>query len=228
MSMRAPSVFSILVDIGAYEPAAVISRSLESTLVETIRARTNQNTMRIDPRLKPMLFLGAQRTVEYAATFEKAARVDAITLYHNRYRLHVEERAGHDGPVLVKEPDPEASMLALAAELQNEFTITTKLADVSGVRRAIPMDGLDLRPQLILDYVDGRTLAETISNTALTLMERVGMACSLAAILSEIHDLGIMHRDVCSDNILVAEGYEPGALNELMFIDFGRAATMRQ
>ncbi|QDG49632.1 diguanylate cyclase [Persicimonas caeni] len=76
------------------------------------------------------------------------------------------------------------------------------------------------RPYLIMEFVDGATLADTIDRRGplgQTLV--VDIACTLAAALGEVHRHGVIHRDIKPGNILLRAG--DGAVK---LIDFGFAA----
>jgi hypothetical protein len=56
------------------------------------------------------------------------------TLYRRNFLLHLQEREGYGGPVLLKEPAHQRPTRAHLDQLHNEYAITMQLADVTGVR----------------------------------------------------------------------------------------------
>jgi len=56
-------------------------------------------------------------------------------LHRRNFLVHLQERPGSDGPVLLKEPAREPPFRSHIEQLHNEYDITCQLADVAGVRR---------------------------------------------------------------------------------------------
>ena len=148
------------------------------------------------------------------------------TLHNRHFQVYVEQRPGHDRPVLVKEPASELSNGSHLGQLHNEFSITCQLADVAGVRPALAKEGTASQPQLLLEYIEGQSLAELISSASLDLAEKLQLAVNVSIVLDRIHERQLMHKDVSSGNILVASGDAPGSQNGTYVIDFGTASAM--
>jgi beta-lactam-binding protein with PASTA domain/tRNA A-37 threonylcarbamoyl transferase component Bud32 len=75
---------------------------------------------------------------------------------------------------------------------------------------------------IVMEFVEGRTLADFLSSGGSLLPERaVELASSVCVALSEAHKAGIVHRDIKPGNIMVTRG------GEVKVMDFGiaRAAT---
>jgi PAS domain S-box-containing protein len=141
----------------------------------------------------------------------------------------LQERAGYDQPVLLKEPAREQPTAADFNQLHNEYTITKRLADVTGVRPAYAKEGLESRPVLLLEYIRGHSLAELVNAPAsFDLAEKLRIAGEVAGVLSRIHEQQVMHKDINPSNILVAEDGTSGEHGWIYIIDFGIASTMRQ
>ncbi len=70
-----------------------------------------------------------------------------------------------------------------------------------------------------MEYVDGPSLSERLRDGPLTPEEVVALRDRLASGLAEAHDIGICHRDLSPDNILL----EHGRLGGAKLIDFGIA-----
>jgi serine/threonine protein kinase len=112
--------------------------------------------------------------------------------------------------------------------LHNEYEVTRRLADLPGVRPAYALEGTESRPLLLLEYIQGQSLAELIRSTSLDMAEKLQLAVNMANILNRIHDHQVMHKDISSGNILVAGKNKPGSQDGVYIIDFGIASTMRQ
>lgn len=80
-------------------------------------------------------------------------------------------------------------------------------------------DGL---PYLVMELVQGETLGDRLTRGKLPPSEVLALALRLAEALSEVHDAGLVHRDVKPRNIIV----EAGA--EARLVDFGFAAPLER
>ena len=75
-------------------------------------------------------------------------------------------------------------------------------------------DGIDF---LVMEYLDGETLAERIVRTPLTVAESLEIARQIAEALEAAHDKGIVHRDLKPSNVaLTSDGH-------VKVLDFGLA-----
>jgi eukaryotic-like serine/threonine-protein kinase len=85
------------------------------------------------------------------------------------------------------------------------------IAAIYGVEEA------DGRQALILELVDGQTLAEMLDRGALPLKEALGIATQIAEALEAAHDKGIIHRDLKPGNVALTLG------GVVKVLDFGLA-----
>jgi serine/threonine protein kinase len=81
----------------------------------------------------------------------------------------------------------------------------------------------DPQPYLVMELVDGQTLASRIAKGPLPPSEVAGIASQLSTALSYIHRRGIIHRDIKPANILLAAPDEPGRSETAKLTDFGIA-----
>jgi tRNA A-37 threonylcarbamoyl transferase component Bud32 len=98
--------------------------------------------------------------------------------------------------------------------------MTRALNTVEGVRKALGQQSIDNQPALILEYIDGETLRETVARETLDLRSRLEIVVYLARVLGEIHRQGVIHLDLNSKNVLIGNkqpavhlidlGYRPG------------------
>lgn len=75
---------------------------------------------------------------------------------------------------------------------------------------------------IVMQYVEGETLATRIQRKPLELRESVDIAVQVADGLSEAHSRGIIHRDIKSQNIMV------NARGQAKVMDFGLAKIIEQ
>ncbi len=105
---------------------------------------------------------------------------------------------------------------------RNEAIITRKLQHPHAVR----VDDLDTtddgRPFIVMEYVQGRDLRDVIEKEGPLVVNRVlFLAKQIVSALGAAHALGITHRDIKPDNILlVREGDSP---EQVKVLDFGIA-----
>ncbi len=78
----------------------------------------------------------------------------------------------------------------------------------------------DGRPYLIAELIDGPTLESRLASGPLPVAETLALGCSLALALAEVHDRGLVHRDVKPGNILLP------ARGGAVLIDFGLAVRV--
>jgi PAS domain S-box-containing protein len=151
-----------------------------------------------------------------------------VPIHRRNFLLHLQERAGYDQPVLVKEPAHNELPISLLDQLHHEYAITTQLGNVCGVRPAYALEGTESQPMLLLEYIPGKTLAELIRSESLDMTQKLTLAVNIATILSCIHEQWVMHKDLSSNNILVSTNDRPGSQGGVYIIDFGLASSMLQ
>jgi serine/threonine protein kinase len=105
---------------------------------------------------------------------------------------------------------------------RNEAVITRRLQHPNAVRVEDLDATEDGRPFIVMEYVDGRSLRELVrSDGPQPLARAVSVARQVCSALAAAHALGITHRDIKPDNILLGRG--PDGAEHVKVLDFGIA-----
>lgn len=124
-----------------------------------------------------------------------------------------------DRPVIIKILTSTANV-DLVRRFRREALLHSRLTH-PGVPRIFDMHHQDGRPYLVLEKIDGVTLADLSNEQGPLPIDWVAsIGAQIAAVLSAAHHLGLVHRDVKPSNVML----EPsGAVRVL---DFGLAAAL--
>ncbi len=76
-------------------------------------------------------------------------------------------------------------------------------------------------PYLVMEYLDGRTLAQIHRDGEMEISNVIGLGAQVAAALAALHDAGIVHCDVKPENLFVLADRAWGCLPQVKVIDFG-------
>jgi serine/threonine-protein kinase len=130
--------------------------------------------------------------------------------------------------VLARDPDDRQVVLKLPHDaavaspksfdrFRRELAIASRL-DHPGIQRSIDRKTDRSRPYLVMEYIEGETLAALLERDGRLPFDRaIGFAIQLADALAYAHEHGIVHRDIKPLNILVASD------DRLVITDFGIA-----
>ncbi len=72
-------------------------------------------------------------------------------------------------------------------------------------------------PYLVMELVDGRSLAQVLDGAQMSLTQVLRLASDMAGALTAAHRVGVVHRDVKPDNVLITDDGHP------KLVDFGLA-----
>ncbi len=122
--------------------------------------------------------------------------------------------------VALKVLDPVfANHAEVVSRLYSERTISVRAAHPGLVEIRAASRSSDGVPYLVMEYLDGRTLA-TITGE-LEMVTIIGLGAQIAGALAALHEVGIIHCDVKPENLFVLTDRVWGTLPQVKVIDFG-------
>ncbi len=137
----------------------------------------------------------------------------SVAIYHG---LRVRDQQ----PVLIKTLGPQRRRPRDIERLRNEFDIASRL-DIPSVVRPLALDTYRGAPALILTAFVGSSLEHWQAGAPVELEPFLRMAATLARAVAEVHALGVVHKDIKPQNILVHAG-----TGEVKLMDFELASLL--
>ncbi|MBC7886079.1 MAG: protein kinase, partial [Saprospiraceae bacterium] len=119
---------------------------------------------------------------------------------------------GHE--VVLKITRPSVKDIKQISKLSHEYNIL-KAADHPGLVKVYALFSAEKSVCLVEEYFHGESLKSRLFRAPLTLDEFFSVSIALSEVLSYIHINGIIHKDINTNNILIAED------NQIKLIDFG-------
>jgi predicted ATPase/signal transduction histidine kinase/ActR/RegA family two-component response regulator len=141
-------------------------------------------------------------------------RVMVVDIHPKGYRLHAllqqspttvvyrAEREADRRPVVLKRPADNASTTGALARYRHELEVLQGLR-IHGVIQALAVEMVQGVPMLVLEDFGAESLASLHRKQRLRLDQVLVLAPRIADILGELHDRGIVHRDLNPSNILL-------------------------
>ena len=158
-------------------------------------------------------------------------------VWHERYRLTrylgggmsdvflAEQMNLNNRAVVVKIlPVSTAQDQSKTRELFREEAATLAIAnrrEASSIVFPIDSDVFDDRPYLVMEYVEGRTIAQIGENEQLSVVETIDLIASAAQSLASAHALGIVHGDIKPTNMILRSD------RTVQLIDFGLSSLFK-
>ena len=80
--------------------------------------------------------------------------------------------------------------------------------------------GVDAEPYIVMEYVEGTSLRGFIGKPDIAVAQRLAWLVEIAEALAAAHDMGLMHRDVKPDNVMITKA------GHAKVLDFGIAKVI--
>ncbi len=130
-----------------------------------------------------------------------------------------------DRPVALKRLVPGSADPEHARQrFRREARMAARLND-SGIVQVYDWEETEDGDWLVMELVDGRTLAEILADGLPELTQALWIAREVASGLAAAHDLGLVHRDLKPANVMLVEG-EGTAPDRVKILDFGIAKPL--
>jgi len=73
----------------------------------------------------------------------------------------------------------------------------------------------DNEPYILMEYINGQSLNDLVNGNPLSVDEAIDITFKILKILGKVHEIGLLHRDIKPDNIVIKDN------DEVFLIDFG-------
>lgn len=144
-----------------------------------------------------------------------------IPIYESRHsRIYHQPVSPYGIPVAIKVSASDYPTSSHVIRLKNEYEFTRD-PGISGVRRAIDQIQFGDRPALVMEYVEGQTLAQVFVAQRQPLADFLTASIEIAGIIAEVHQRRIIHMDINSRNLLI-----DARTKRIMLIDFDLASRL--
>jgi len=132
------------------------------------------------------------------------------------YRAH-DTRLGRD--VAIKTlPEEFAQDAERLSRFEREARVLASLTH-SNIAAIHGVEEVDKRRYLVLEFVDGETLADRLARGPLPVDEAIDVCRDIAAGLEAAHESGVIHRDLKPGNVIITPG------GQVKVLDFGLATA---
>ncbi|NVB80328.1 MAG: serine/threonine protein kinase [Kofleriaceae bacterium] len=129
--------------------------------------------------------------------------------------------------VALKVLDPLfANHREIVERLFSECAIATRASHPGLVAIRAAARSSDDIPYLVMEYLDGRTLASHLADGEIDLDTIVGLGAQIAAALAALHEARVVHCDVKPENLFVLTARAWGTLPQVKVIDFGVSRSL--
>jgi eukaryotic-like serine/threonine-protein kinase len=148
---------------------------------------------------------------------ERIGEGGMATVYRARHKLV-------DRPCAIKVMNPALAADATVRErFRREAKSTQMLAHPNVIEIFDHGETVDGTPYMVMELLDGQTLAELLAEGPLPLSRSLSIMIQLARGIARAHDLGVVHRDLKPENMFVCRRADGSDV--LKILDFGIARS---
>lgn len=157
----------------------------------------------------------------------------------DRYRLERRLGSGAFGVVWLAQDDVLEAPVAVKVlaenwadrlDIRERFLSEARLLRRAGSSRVVQVYDIgelpDGRPYFVMEYADGGTLADRLTDGPLPVAEALSLTAQAARGAAALHDAGIVHRDIKPTNVLMRTA--PDGSTRLLLADLGLAKSLAQ
>lgn len=139
--------------------------------------------------------------------------------------VHLAEDTHLHRRVAIKKLRPDTAGSSAQRRIQREARLLAQLNHPNIVRLYDVLEEEDGGVALVMEYVEGTTLREWMRGHGISLENKLGILVQICKGLEQAHQLGIIHRDLKADNILISHD---SAAVTAKITDFGIAKSWRE
>ena len=130
-------------------------------------------------------------------------------------KIFLKDDNDQNAKVITKILNEEFPSSETIGKFYNEFELTHELS-IEGVRQSFERKKVNNRHAIVMQYVPGKTIRERLDDEIFSIPDFLTYAIEIARILSEVHEVKIIHKDINSHNLVIYEKSE-----RVYLLDFG-------
>ncbi|MGZ3404848.1 MAG: protein kinase domain-containing protein, partial [Polyangia bacterium] len=124
---------------------------------------------------------------------------------HSGARFTVMRARRRDGlSVVIKDVRTDRVELRAVDRLKHEHELLRGL-DLPGIARPLAFTTIDGKPALVEEDLGRRSLADLLGAGPLLMGPFLELALPMARLVGQLHERGVIHRDLCPANFIVTE-----------------------
>jgi PAS domain S-box-containing protein len=116
--------------------------------------------------------------------------------------LYLQETSTNDSQILIKVLNNEFPSVQQIKRFYNEYDLTRNIGDIPGIRKVYEKIKYQNKNALVMEYIPGLTVKERFATTR-DLLNFLKTSIAITEVLALLHKHSIIHKDICSNNILV-------------------------
>lgn len=136
--------------------------------------------------------------------------------------LYLGKQKENSSAVIIKTHKDEYPTALQIARIRHEYTILQSLS-IPSVTQALALEKCGPGVALVLRVVDGVSLSRLLQAGRLELGDALRIGCAIAEVIAQIHERGVIHKDIKPANLMVSP-----RTHVVTLIDFGISTRLAQ